>query len=59
MHLLLLQKQKYETMATTANENLMSSSGKLPKEKIIKVAPYTLVQIYIDQCRIFTDWQMF
>ena len=30
------EKQKYETMATTANENLTSSSGKLSKEKMIK-----------------------
>ena len=26
---------------------------------VLKVAPYTLVQIYIDQCRIFADRQMF
>ena len=30
------QKQQYETMATTANENLTSSSGTLSKENMIK-----------------------
>ena len=54
-----VRRRSHENIEQDVDIDCSDECGQVQHESELKVAPYTLVQIYIDQCRIFADRQMF